>query len=279
MTYPYLTESIIDEQTFYLITHPKFSAKISKFGGQLLSFVPKGQEDILWLSDSAILNGSKPIRGGAPLCWPWFGPAAGEFEGEPQHGYIRNLPWQITSYQNNEACIEVVLSPIMPSALSAKLGLSVYVTYQFGDGVEIELTTKNISNHAKTIGCAIHTYFHVDNIKKASISELDGCNYADKVLGKELIQDGMVKITSETDRVYFYEQPKLSISTPSRTINIKHEGHDSVIVWNPWHETANNMADFDNDGYLSMLCVEAGLTKGVSLKPEQEITLKQQFSL
>lgn len=279
MPYPYLAESTSDEQTFYVITHPKFSAKISKFGGQLLSFIPQGQNDILWLSDSAILNGSKPIRGGAPLCWPWFGPAAGEFEGEPQHGYIRNLLWEIKEYQSNEQSVEINLSPIISNELTEKLGLAVNVVYRFDTSVSIEINTSNVSDKTKTVGCAIHSYFNVEDITQTSLPELSGCSYSDKVLGKEQVQTGAVTVNAETDRVYHYEQAKLSISTPSRAIKIEHQGHDSVIVWNPWQQTAANMADFDNNGYLSMLCVEAGITKGVSLAPRQEITLKQRFSL
>ena len=266
-------------KNIFQIQHPKFSATISEFGGQLLSFTPLEQDDLLWLSRSATLDGSKPIRGGVPICWPWFGPAKGVNEGEPQHGYIRQLPWQINEVVESNEQMTIRISPLLSEQLKQKLGLDVYVIFEFSDQATINIITTNISNSSIEFSQAIHTYFHVNDISKTVINELQDVDFIDQLEQGEIKnQQTPVIIDKAVDRIYLYKQSDISISTEHRDIDIKGIGHDSVVVWSPWITGAKNMSDFDNDGYKNMLCVEMALTQGYQLKPDETYSLSQTFS-
>ena len=122
----YLSYKSNKNQTLFILKHPLFSATISEFGGQLLSFEPTDAQQLIWLSDSAKLDGSKPIRGGAPICWPWFGSAPVKFEGEPQHGYARNLYWEIgkSCLKRADCCVQICVRSSESCSVSMFLGRS-----------------------------------------------------------------------------------------------------------------------------------------------------------
>lgn len=263
----------------YEITHPKFQAQISQFGGHLISYAPSGADDILWMSETAVLDGTKAIRGGVPICWPWFGPASGEFEGEPQHGYIRSLPWQLENVEGNDSELKVRLSPNMPETLSTKLGLSVSIEFVFTQELNIHLTTTNTSDTVKSLSQAIHTYFKVSDIHSTELLGLKGVDYLDKLKGTKETQQTPLKISASEDRVYLTKNNNFEIKDQNRSINIIGLGHDSVVVWNPWQELAKNMADFNDEGYLTMICVEMANTQGLTLEPGQSHQLTQIISL
>lgn len=270
-----------NEQTFYQINHPAFKANISAYGAQLLSFEPNDQQDLLWLSNSAVQDGSKAIRGGVPICWPWFGPASGKFEGEPQHGYLRNLNWRISSIDENAEGVTIEFELQRPEKI-VQLGLAVKIIFILNAQAEIKIVTTNLNKEAFELSQAIHTYFNVEDIETTSIASLKGCLFLDKLVQSEqenqtYEQSSELTVNSAMDRVYIYNKPKLEITTDTRTIKVEGEGHDSVIVWNPWAESAQSMADFDDSGYKQMLCVEMGLTQGYLLNPGDTYVLSQRF--
>ncbi|MBU2882183.1 D-hexose-6-phosphate mutarotase [Psychrosphaera sp. B3R10] len=264
-----------DASDIFDLVHPRFTAQISKFGGHLLAFKPTNQEQWLWLSTSAKLDGSKPIRGGVPLCWPWFGPATGEFEGEPQHGYIRSLDWELILVEGDDKALTVRLSPIMPSELKERLGLDVFVEYKFSNKLKISLVTTNVSETPRPLSQAIHTYFRVDDIHNTEIIGLDNCQFVDKLTKESKQQVSDIKIDQSVDRVYVTDQPDLSCKTNTTTRLISGAGHDSIVVWNPWKELAKDIPDFDDNGYLNMVCIEMANTQGFILAPGKTHKLKQ----
>ena len=276
----YITQELNqNNQISYQITHPLFSASISQFGGQLLSFTPNDKADVLWLSNSAITDGSKPIRGGVPICWPWFGPAQSPFKGEPQHGYIRSVNWQITLVEETDQTLCIELKPELPAELVNSLKLDVKLVYRFTDSATIELHTTNLGDSNFVLGAALHTYFNVTDVTQTHIAALDNCQYIDKLAHVTTTQSGKLLIDKPLDRIYLHQDAKLSIATPSRMINLKHTGHDSVVVWTPWQTGAEKLADFDDLGYLSMLCIEAAVTQGYVLEPKQSHVLVQEISV
>ncbi|GHB75485.1 D-hexose-6-phosphate mutarotase [Psychrosphaera saromensis] len=280
MNSQYITKATIDDGVSYQINHPKFSARITELGGQLISFTPQGKADVLWLSDSCPLDGSKPIRGGAPICWPWFGPASGLYAGEPQHGYARSVNWKLEHFEESEHAVELVLSPQLPKTLADSLGLSLKMRYVFTDNVEIELITKNTSTTPQKLSQAIHTYFAVDNIDDSQIIGLDEISYIDKLShDRKTKQNGPVIINKHTDRIYLTAQDKVSLLNSNRKLDIVGEGHDSVVIWNPWQQNAKNMTDFDDLGYKKMVCVEMANTQGLVLEVNSCHSLKQKITL
>lgn len=238
-------------------------ALISVYAGQVLSFQPKGAADVLFVSEKAYYAQGKAIKGGVPICWPWFG-ADPEGKGRPAHGFMRNRMWsEWESRENADGSTTVVLgvesSPetlaIWPHAF--KLAMEITV----GNTLQLALVTRNTGDAPFTITQALHTYFSVGDIAATSVTGLEGTQYIDKAAGaggaiKQ--QDGAVSIAAEVDRVYLGVPSALAIvdGAQNRTIRITSSGNETAVVWNPWAEIAAGMADLQDDDYTRFVCVE-----------------------
>lgn len=241
-------------------------ALISVYAGQVLSFQPKGAADVLFVSEKAYYAQGKAIKGGVPICWPWFG-ADPEGKGRPAHGFMRNRMWsEWESRENADGSTTVVLgvesSPetlaIWPHAF--KLAMEITV----GNTLQLALVTRNTGNTGDapfTITQALHTYFSVGDIATTRVTGLEGTQYIDKAAGaggaiKQ--QDGAVSIAAEVDRVYLGVPSALAIvdGAQNRTIRITSSGNQTAVVWNPWAEIAAGMADLQDDDYTRFVCVE-----------------------
>ncbi|MEN8165722.1 MAG: D-hexose-6-phosphate mutarotase [Acidobacteriota bacterium] len=238
------------------------TARISVYGGQLLSFRPAGQpEDLMFLSDGAYYQEGKAIKGGAPVCWPWFGPDP-EGQGRPAHGFVRNRLWEVLGTEAlAEGATRITLGladdeqtrEIWPHRFRFSIEITV------GSSVTLELVTANLGDEALTITQALHTYFRVGDIGQAQLLGLDGNDYLDKVDGgAQKQQSGPVTISGEVDRIYTGVEEDLIIDDPAlgRRIRIASGGSRSAVVWNPWSEIAAQMGDLADDDYTRMLCVE-----------------------
>jgi len=237
------------------------SASIALQGAHVLSFKPKGEDDLIWMSEDATFAPKKSLRGGVPICWPWFGPHATE-QTLPAHGYARTVGWNPVSAKvlDNGAtylCFELdhgkVDEDLQVHALEVKLHITV------GSSLKLRLETKNCGDVDYVLSEATHTYFNVGDVRQVRVEGLNGCEYLDKTDNfTRKHQDGDVSIEQETDRVYLNTSAELRIcdAALSRTIVIENEQSHSAIVWNPWIETAEKMGDLGQDGYLHMLCVE-----------------------
>ena len=281
----YLSYDNNQESSLIHIEHPIFNAVISPFGGQVLSFTPKNNSetsanhDLLWLSNQAMLSGEKAIRGGIPLCWPWFGPATGKNIGKPQHGYIRNLMWDICSYAENDSEISIGFKPQLSPELITEIGLMVEVHYQFSDKLNITLTTTNITNTEQPLSQAIHSYFNIDDIRQCDILGLQSLPYLDQLTGTEAVEKNeILNIGQCVDRIYKTPNSEVQLTTANKRILIQGTGFDSIVVWNPWQEKALAMSDFDDLGYQNMLCIEMANTQGLTLAPKQSHQLVQTIS-
>lgn len=263
----------LGDNTIVNITHSLFSAQISLFGAQLLSFTPKGKQDILWCSSDAILDGSKAIRGGAPICWPWFGPSADGLS--PQHGYARISKWKVVNSDVQDDQVTVMFAPEIEASLNSELSLNIEMV--FSSSATITLITENNSATTHFITQAIHTYFNIQDINKVHVPELSNIDYIDKTKNGVIKNDPQLIVQQEVDRVYQYDKKSLTIDAEGYYIDIKGDYHDSVVIWNPWHEKAKAMADFNNDGYKQMLCVEMANTTPVKVAPNQKIKIQQTF--
>jgi len=237
------------------------SSSISTYGGQVLSYQPRGQhQDLLFVSDSAYYQQGKAIKGGVPVCWPWFGPDPGG-KGRPAHGFVRNRQWEVRSTTESDDGVKVILGVSVNEQTRNmwpnEFDLSIEILV--GASLEIALITRNPGSHPITITQALHTYFAVGDIAKVEVLGLESRPYIDKLDNdREKTQKASVKIESETDRIYLDVESPLKISDQSlgRSININSTGAKSSVVWNPWEETAARMADLGNNDYQHMLCVE-----------------------
>ena len=242
------------------ITNATGTAEIALQGAQVLTWAPAGQPAVVWLSPAAKFAAGKSLRGGAPVCWPWFGPHPDD-PAKPGHGFARNLDWDVVSSERVNEGTRLVLR-LMPGAaqhalwpFEAELELAVTA----GERLLLELTTRNTGTIPLNITQALHTYFHVGDIVAARVDGLDGCAYIDKVDGgAHRRQSGAVAIGGEVDRVYLGCPGEVVIVDDAlrRRIRIGKRGSQSYVVWNPWGEKGAKFGDMGDDGYRRMLCVE-----------------------
>ena len=237
------------------------NATIALQVSHVMTWQPKGHKPVIWLSKAAKFAPGKSIRGGVPLCWPWFGPHVTE-SAYPGHGFARTIPWLLVdAWKLPDGRVRVEFEPVMNDAACAQWPHPSLVKniVTVGQELEVELATTNTGHAAFTLGQALHTYFEIGDIRQASIAGLEGCAYIDKVAGgKRNKQKGAVTFSGETDRVYLGTAGCCGIVDPvlKRTILITSTGSRSTVVWNPWAEKAAKMGDFGNKGEDRMVCVE-----------------------
>ncbi len=224
------------------INNARAHATVSTYSGQLLSYRPKDrQEDLLFVSDKAYYEAGKAIKGGIPVCWPWFGPDP-ENRGRPAHGFVRNRQWQVSGSESlADGSTKIILSITDSEATRAlwphPFRLDIEITV--GDTLRVELVTHNTGNDSITISQALHSYFRVGDITSVSVLGLDGINYIDKANDSaRKTQAGPLTISSEVDRIYTDTSGDLTIDDASleRKISIASSGCSTAVVWNPWVE-------------------------------------------
>lgn len=246
-----------------LVNSIKAKALISIHAGQVLSFKPSNEsEDVMFLSEKAYYQDGKAIKGGAPICWPWFG-ADPEGKGRPGHGFMRNRPWNVvTTEALGDADIKVTLGlddtpetqAIWPHAFN------LWQEIIIGDSLNLSLITRNTGTEKFSITQAFHTYFKIGDISRVKVLGLAGCDYLDKVGGSSVQkhQSGDVTIDAEVDRIYLNVANTLTIDDGAlkRRIQITSQGSKTAVVWNPWEKIAKEMADLEDSDYQRLLCVE-----------------------
>ncbi|NNM79163.1 MAG: D-hexose-6-phosphate mutarotase [Gallionella sp.] len=240
------------------------TASLCLQGAHLMSWQPRSQsKPVVWLSRDAKLAAGKSIRGGAPVCWPWFGAHATE-AGFPGHGFARTVPWQVleSGIEPNGAT-RLTLRLVSSDKTRAQWdhACNVDLTVIVGDTLRMEMATENTGTADFVIGEALHTYLQIGDIGAVRVTGLEGCQYWDKVGGSELKnQVGSVSFTGEVDRVYINTSAECVIEDDKlkRRIHIKKSGSLSTVVWTPWTEKAGKMGDMGQpDGWREMVCVES----------------------
>lgn len=251
------------------------TATISLPGGQVLSFKPKhdGRER-LFISDKAVMDGSKPVRGGVPVCWPWFGAHSSEAS-FPAHGYVRTRTWNFVRNDDHDDYTRIVLE----APDTKHPGFDGEATLQLEVLVGRELTLKLHTRNTGAVPCrltmALHTYFSVADVRNCRLEGLRG-KYRDKTRNWAVFETPEpYGFSEETDRVHLHAAPELRLVEPQCTTTIRSGGHDSIVVWNPWTTGVGNFADMDSQGWVRMLCVETASTQGLELLPGQVHELSQ----
>ena len=240
-------------------------ATISLYGGQVLGFHPHhAADDLMFLSERAFYEQSKAIKGGAPICWPWFGAdTSGMNRGA--HGFARNQLWRVVSTRKlaDDGATEVVLA-LNPSPKSLELWAHTFEltsTITVGKTLKIALVTRNTSDTPMYLTQAIHTYFKVGDIGQTQVLGLENTQYIDNAVGgnREIKpQMGAIDFTQEVDRIYTHTPLTMRIvdAALQRNIQIQATGSHSTVVWNPWVEIAKKSADLNEGDYQKFVCVE-----------------------
>lgn len=228
-------------------------ATVYLHGAHLTHWRPIGQEEVLFLSGQSHFEGQKPIRGGVPVIFPWFGAKADD-AGAPMHGFARTMEWTLEEIERDGEDVRVKME-----LESGGFGLS--YTLRVGRTLRLDWETRNVSDRAMGFEQALHNYYLVGDVRKMSVKGLEGTTYLDKTDGfKRKVQEGNIRIMGETDRVYVGTQAHCVIEDPTmrRRIRIKKSGSETTVVWNPWIEKARAMKDFGDDEWMKMICVEVG---------------------
>ncbi len=238
------------------------TASVALQGGHVMDWTPRDGRAVLWMSRAAVLAPGKSIRGGVPVCWPWFGSHAVN-AAFPAHGFARTSPWEVVATRSMPSGeTRLVLRLVQNAAQGVQWPylsqLEIGIT--LGPALAIDLITRNNSDEVIIIGEALHTYFAVSDVRRIVVQGLEGCCYLDKVDdGRRKRQAGAVRFDGEIDRVYLDTLADCLIDDPilRRRIRIAKLGSHSTVVWNPWHEKAAKMGDLGENGYLNMVCVES----------------------
>lgn len=240
------------------ITTAHASASLALQGAQILTWQPQGQEPVIWVSKAAVYQTGKGVRGGVPVCWPWFG----AMEGKGAHGFVRTRMWTLRETSTAPDGSVVLRLGMVDDAVTRAVwdhafDLELIVTV--GSVLTMALITHNTGATPFSITEGLHTYFCVGDIHQTSVLGLEDTDYSDKVAPFGTVrQTGAVRFGGETDRVYLNTQADCLIHDPvlQRVIRISKTGSNSSVVWNPWTEKEKTFADMATGEYQGMLCVE-----------------------
>lgn len=262
------------------------SAHIYLHGAHITSFIPNGQEPVLFLSPQSLFESGKAIRGGIPISWPWFADHPTD-SSKPAHGFARTSLWNVRGTKRIselETQIELGLvdNESTREVWNHKFDIKLSVTV--GRELSAQLTITNLDNEDFTITSAFHSYYQVGNVNDIVVYGLEDINYIDKVDNfAHKKQVNPIKITSETDRIYLDTKNNCIItdSELQRKIFIHKSGSNSTVVWNPWTEKSHQMKDLGNQDYNKFVCVEvtnAG-TDTITIAPGKEHMLEMRVSV
>lgn len=253
-------------------------AEIYLQGATVTHFQKNGEPPILFLSAKSRFEKDVAIRGGIPVIFPWFGKPADK---PRQHGFVRIKAWDFAGSKiKSDGCVEARFS--LACAELPSIGVEYVVTV--GEALMAELIVKNVSANEFVFENCLHTYFSVGDIHKTTVTGLEGVEYLDAVqnFARKIEQEKSIRFTAETDRVYFNTPHTTEIRDAAlgRVIRVEKENSVSTVVWNPWIDKSKRMADYGDDEYLLMVCVESGnvRSEAIRLAPSGVATLRVKIS-
>lgn len=248
------------------VHHPLFKARLFLQGAHLTQFTPRDQANWLWVSEQAIFKPGHAIRGGIPICWPWFGvPDRNPPEvrrrilAGASHGFARTALWKLEDVRETAREVEISLSLLANRDFAeAWQGSALCLaTFTFSaNGLQIALTTTNLGDSPLALTQALHTYLPTLDISATRVEGLENHTYTDTLDNwSDCDQKGPVYFNGETDRIY-EDGNALMVVTPQYNRTIQAVGSDSTVIWNPGPEKAARLTDFPDTGWQKMLCVE-----------------------
>jgi len=245
-----------------ILTNQYGTATVSLYGAQVLSYIPKGEEDILWMSDKSLFQEGKAIRGGIPICFPWFGPNPEDGK-KPQHGFARLSNWSVkTTTESSEGSLSLVLQLQDSSATKTlwPFSFTAEIIVTIDTKLELTLCCTNTDNKPFEYSDALHSYFNVSDIANITVDGLMDATYypAGSDTGIQQ-QEKLLPITKEENRRYLNHSATCTIHDKGfkRKIRVGKTGSKTTVVWNPGPDTTKTMSDMSPDGYKTFICVEA----------------------
>ncbi|MNQ42263.1 putative glucose-6-phosphate 1-epimerase [compost metagenome] len=292
-TLPTVEQLVVDELVCWRVHTRHAELLMTQQGAQVLSYQPHGEEPVIWLSGQAAYRKGTAVRGGVPVCWPWFGdlrrnPAEiqGMHQGGPicpAHGLVREREWQLLGIDSEGSAVRLDFAldtssePLPGWPHAAELKLSILLD----ERLQLTLSTRNTDDVPLALSQALHSYFAVSDIREVEVEGLDGCRYIETLEDWQLRkQQGNIAFGGETDRIYLETPKRMAIVDRAwkRRIQLEVENSSSAVVWNPWTDKARRLSQFAEDAWQGMLCIETArvMNDCVVLKPgeEQQMVLK-----
>ncbi|MFT4176387.1 MAG: D-hexose-6-phosphate mutarotase [Luteolibacter sp.] len=251
---------------------PYSTAEVYFQGAHVTAFQKKGEAPLLFLSKESQFIPGKAIRGGIPLIFPWFG----NREGHPAHGVARTAEWKLEDARIN-VDETVTLRFSLPAGLSP---LRVEYAITVGETLELEFSVENPTTEIHRVEACLHTYFNIGDIARTSVTGLEGVSFIDQLDGNRIKSEFSpeLRISEEIDRIYTDVPALLEIHDEARhrKIRLETENSHSAVVWNPWISKSRRLADFGDEEYREMLCVETGNVagNGWELAPGKSLGMK-----
>ena len=247
---------------FAKISTPLATAEVCLQGAHVTAFQPVGQQPVLWLSSETAWQEGKAIRGGVPVCWPWFADHPDD-KSMPAHGFARTSLWDVVgSAIEDDGALRLEMS--LPAGAGEAVGFrgecELRLVVTVSTELTLELTTVNRSEAAFEITEALHSYLSIGDIAAVRCEGLDGVDYRDKVDGfRSKTQQGEVTFPDRTDRIYENTRGEVVVHDLSggRDMVVSKSGSATTVVWNPGPVLSESMADMAPDSYQTMVCVEA----------------------
>lgn len=270
------------------LDNPLATAKIALQGAHVIHWQPKSEKHpVLWLSEHARYIKGRSIRGGVPVCWPWFGAHPTDSTRCP-HGFARVIPWKLIDVDSTDTgatriVMQMEETPEAKNQLSYPYVLTMMLT--IGKRLKIDLATTNKADHPFIIGEAFHTYLNISDIENIRITGLQDCIFADKVRQYErYVEHYVLKFNGEFDRVYLNHSGDCVVHDPAynRMIRIGKSGSNATVVWTPWADKAHAMGDMGNaDEWRKMVCVESAnaMENSVVINPNRTHVLTAEYSV
>ena len=263
------------------IATPLATAEVYLQGAHIARYQPADAAPVLFLSEKTHLAPGKAIRGGVPIIFPWFGARAGHPE-SPAHGFARTMEWELESLvrlDNDDIHLVLRLSSNAATLAQWPHEFTIRHRITIGAKLHMALEVENRSDATFTFEEALHTYLAVGDVRSASVTGLENTSFLDKVDSGQRKQEGIepIRFAGETDRVYLdttttciFEDPTLA-----RRIAVEKSGSATTVVWNPWIAKAKDMADFGDDEWPAMLCIETtnADTNRITLPPSSTHTM------
>ena len=262
------------------ITSPTCAGEMYLDGAHITSWRPAGREEVLFLSRQSRWEDGHAIRGGIPICFPWFAHKADNPQA-PDHGFVRTKAWRLDSIADSAG--EVIVSMSTESDETTKkwwpADFGLVFRAAFGKELSLELVVTNTGRTSLCFEEALHAYFRVGSIEVARARIPDALRYIDKTDShRTKTQFGDIMLASETDRVYLDTRDEIELEDPvlQRRVRVAKENSRTTVVWNPWTQKAHSLADFGDDEWLQMFCIEPSNVSGfaVDLAPGQQHTMK-----
>ncbi len=242
------------------LTHGPQQVLVALHGAHVLNWTDNG-EGLLWLSPVARIKAGKGIRGGIPVCWPWFGDHPTD-PSKPAHGFVRHRSWDVIAATAETAAVSMtfVQTTEVSDGEAWPHQAEVRLTVTLGAGLSLALATHNTGTAPLPLTQALHTYFRVSDIAQVGVTGLEGRAYLDKLQGfGRRVQEGTITFAEEVDRIYVGDTSRIEMADKlaKRAIRIESTGSRSAVVWNPWVEKTARLGDMGSaQAFRQMLCIE-----------------------